>query len=204
MSPVEKEGSLLSLLPPDIQAQFRTIGLSARDLWGTPRNPQAIVSENLDFFENLLRSGVTYGALAMLLAELDLTQKNGAPWTRGTLASAICRARVAAGATGGRMRTAAASGIALQRAAALRAELPPAAATGQTSPACGHSKNAANDMPAPEAPAKRAVIDEPHVSGDETPAQPTRAASAFAGDDQTMAHDNRRAADRLAKLRSSK
>jgi len=122
-------GPLANLLPAHLQERLRALQRDSLDLFGHPRDYQHAFDRHIDFFEELIAGGINHGRLGRLLDEVGIRRQDGKPLTRGTISSALSRARERATAAPVRnsiaatvpdvLQPAAASGEALPRAAAL-------------------------------------------------------------------------------------
>jgi len=106
---------LLGRLPAPVQARFREIGETARNLLGELRDFQDVCDAEVSFFDGLVAAGITQSMLGELLAEVGIAQADGTPLPLGSISSALSRARKRAGAAGPAMP---ASGTLLQSPAA--------------------------------------------------------------------------------------
>lgn len=91
---------LLARLPAPLQRRLRDLGTGAHDLFGALTGTQAIFDANVALFDALIDGGADHGLLARLLAEVGIVRPDGRPLPRGTVSSALCRARERPAAAG--------------------------------------------------------------------------------------------------------
>jgi len=84
---------LTDLLPPDGRAALDAILARSRTMLGPVQPIQTIVTRALDQFEILLDGGISPAEICQLLAEGGVSGVDGKPVPKGTLTSALCRAR---------------------------------------------------------------------------------------------------------------
>lgn len=119
--------ALLDRLPAAAQQRLRIIGKDALNLIGELRDFQRAFDRHLDVFDALIADGTSHEVIGLLLAEVGVRRSDGRPLSRGTVSSALGRARERAAARTARARpaprtqaapqAAASSGSALQQPA---------------------------------------------------------------------------------------
>ena len=128
---------LIARLPAPLQQRLRDLGNGARGLFGAQRETQAIFDASIALLDALIAGGAARACSARLLAEVGVARPDGRPLSRGTVSSALCRARE---------RAAAAPAAARSRRKARRpADLRPAAAASHGAP-----QSAAGDCISPQ------------------------------------------------------
>jgi hypothetical protein len=123
--------SLFDRLPAAAQQRLRALGQDACDLFGALRDYQYVFDRHTAFLEELGAGGATHEDIGVLLAAVGVHRADGAPLTRGTVSSALSRARERAAAAAQRIGAAVATPVApdmLHPAAACGSALQPAAA----------------------------------------------------------------------------
>lgn len=128
---------LIARLPAPLQQRLRDLGNGARDLFGAQRETQAIFDASIALLDALIAGGADHGMLARLLAEVGVARPDGRPLSRGTVSSALCRARERAAAAPAAARS--------RRKARHPADLRPAAAASHGAP-----QSAAGDCISPQ------------------------------------------------------
>lgn len=96
--PAPDPAALFARLPAETQDQLRAIAREARDPVGDPRDRQTIFDRHIDFLDALTMAGLRHGRLAAVLAAVGVHRGDGTPLPRGTVSSALCRARLHAAA----------------------------------------------------------------------------------------------------------
>jgi hypothetical protein len=212
--------SLFDRLPAAAQQRLRALGQDACDLFGALRDYQYVFDRHTAFLEELGAGGATHEDIGVLLAAVGVHRADGAPLTRGTVSSALSRAReraaaqrtgaaVAAPVTPDMLHPAAACGSALQPSAAQCRDLQEPAGRGRNRPAAagksgncksGTSKSGTNKSGS--AMTRRAAPTSA-ATGPAAPAGPVADAEITPSTDGPTAARNLRAASILNNIRSN-
>ncbi len=201
--------ALFGRLPVAVQERLQAVGEAARDPVGDARDHQNAFDRHVGFLDELADAGLTHDKLATLLAAVGVHRGDGRPLPRGTVSSALHRARLRAAAVQRRLAAAPAADP-LQGAALSGNALHPAALTGGL---LQHPAAARSVMQEPAAPDRRPNRSarrrtrpsrQPHSDGaTEAPAPGTGLdGTTSEPSDHTAAAANRRAAALLHQLRS--
>jgi hypothetical protein len=148
MSTLADPAALFARLPPATRDRLQAIGREARDPVGDARDYQNAFDRHVGFLDELVDAGLTHDKLAAVLAAVGIHRGDGTPLTRGTISSALCRARLRAATVQGRAAPAATADP-LQDAAVSGDALHPASLTGGLLPRPAAARSVMQEPAAP-------------------------------------------------------